>query len=101
MQVRFRLRTILIATAVISPLLASLSIVARHGGISQFQSHHARIAYAHWTISADYRVQANDLKRQGGNPDSVDRLDRLFRYHRRQADWHAFLSGRRVRRVKL
>jgi hypothetical protein len=64
---RFRLRTALIAVAVLSPPLACVAAVARHGGFGPFRRHHASLFNA-YSFHADRCRHAVDTYRRHRAP---------------------------------
>jgi hypothetical protein len=105
MRPRFRLRTLLIALALLSPLLAWLAFAAR-SWYADFQNHQAALARRCWREAHDLRSRAGNLREQlrtgqplndRGKPANAkqieefqQRADECFR----KAHWHEFLSGR-------
>ncbi len=103
---RFRLRTALIAIAVLSLPMAGVAVVARHGGLGAFQRHHAGM-YNGYSFQAARSCHAASTYR--GHMAPGHSCPRCRRYTRpipvliaeaqqrqrnfeRKARWHGFLA---------
>jgi hypothetical protein len=102
LRLHFRVRTLLIAVAVLSPLLACAAIVVRETWYKDFQAYHVRQAYRLWCDGLDLRLQADNLQKNGqASPQEVEEIRRRSDKALREAHWHEFWSGRPATRVRL
>ncbi len=97
MRFRFRLRTLLVAVVLLSPLLA----FAARSWHSEFQNYHAALARRYEKEASELRREAGNLRDGGGRVD-VKKLEEFQEHSEelfRKAHWHEFLSGRPLPRI--
>ena len=105
-RLRLRLRTVLIAIALLGPPLAGVAAIGRQGGLAAFRRHHRDLADGYSDLAVLYGFEVDKLlehaaaghscqecQQRGRPPDElIAKARRNKRDHEFMSRWHRFLS---------
>ena len=112
MKLRLRLRTLMIAIALLSPILYAVIVVYRQGGPAAYRSYHGHMAARDYDFAERYHNRVRFLRKHaspGHLCASCSRFDRPLdhfiadaerreRDYRRMALWHRILCINKIPR---